>query len=206
MIVTPISEKDFFNAKRTAIPNYLIIDKKIKKRENIITIGGKKFIDGLGEGNQPNIYTYMGDYQKLNASLFEFMCSACEEYSYELIDKRTGKEIATFTNVPVFSKDYKYVMDLGQLFSNNPTILSCYKWKETLTPSTGTYKEYANWSPVATGFWGNDSYFYTAVVPTITIDNQNAEEKLRTATRYNFRYIRIQIKRPTPKQEEGNGN
>ncbi|MFP9098682.1 hypothetical protein ACLI09_06470 [Flavobacterium sp. RHBU_24] len=93
-------------------------------------------------------------------------------------------------------------MDLGQLFSSNPTILSCYKWKDkNKTEVPSTYKEFANWSPVGKGFWGNDDCFYTPVVPTITIDNHNAEEKERTVDAFNFRYVKITIKGPTPKHE-----
>jgi hypothetical protein len=204
--VTLITKKEFLKMKSSST-DYLTVDKTIKKKGNTLTIGGQKFTDSVSEEGEllTNEYTYIGDYKKLNASLLEYMCSACEEYSYELIDRRTGKQIATFTNVPVFSKNYKYVMDLGQLFSSNPTILSCYKWKDRAkfeVPGPGTYKEFANWSPVGKGFWGKDNCFYTPVVPAITIDNHNADEAKRTAAAYNYRYVKITIKGPTPKQEE----
>ena len=141
-VVTLITEKEFLKIKSTAT-NYLTVDKTIKKKGKTINIGGQKFTDSFSEGDQPNIYTYVGEYKKLNSSLLQYMCSACEEYSYLLIDKHTGKEIATFTNVPVFSKNYESVMDLGQLFSSNPTILSCYKWDNRVKPEVpSTYKEF----------------------------------------------------------------
>ena len=205
VVVTLISEKEFLNMKKTAVLDYLTIDKTVKKKGKTIIIGGQKFSDSVSEEGEEltNEYTYICDYKELNASLLVYMCSACEEYTYPLIDKRTGKEIVSFTNIPVFSKNYEYVMDLGQLFSSNPTILSCYKWKDRVKPEVpSTYKEFANWSPVGKGFWGKDNCFYTPVVPTITIDNHNAEEKERTAAGYNFRYVKIIIKGPTTKQEE----
>ena len=208
VVVTLIPEKEFLKMKSSAT-DYLTVDKTVKKKGKTIIIGGQKFTDSFSEGDQPNIYTYVGDYKELNAALLQYMCSVCEEYSYELVDKRNGKQISLFTNIPVFSKDYKYVMDLGQLFSSNPTILSCYKWKDRakpVEPGPGTYKEFANWSPVGKGFWGKDNCFYTPVVPTITIDNHNADEANRTAASYNFRYVKITIKGPTPKQEENSGN
>lgn len=202
VLVTLLTEKEFLKAKSSAVPDYLTIDKSVKKVGKAITIGGQKFTDNLGEGNQPNIYTYIGDYNALNGSLLQYMCSACEEYSYPLIDKRNGKEIGAFTNIPVFSKNYEYVMDLGQLFSDSPTILSCYKWKDINKAEVpATYKEFGNWSPVGQGFWGADNCYYTPVVPSVVVDNHRADEIKRTAARYNFRYVKITIKGPTPKQE-----
>ncbi|MFL9844363.1 hypothetical protein [Flavobacterium rhizosphaerae] len=202
MLVTLITEKEFLKRKKTAAPDYLIRNKALVKKDSTITIGGQKFRDGYGEGHQPNIYSYIGEYKKLNAYLLEYMCSACEEYNYELIDKTTGEEISSFTNIPVFSKNFEFVIDLGQLFSNSPTILNIYKWKDHDGYMQNTYKEFANWSPIGDGFWGADNCYYIAVMPTLTAERYRGKEmKSRKKAHYNYRYIKIQVKAPTVKEE-----
>ncbi|AWH85781.1 hypothetical protein HYN59_11965 [Flavobacterium album] len=196
--VNLITEKEFNKMKKTSV-EYFEINNAITKKDSTITIAGKEFRDGKGDGGMPNTYIYAGEYKALHAYLLLYVCEACEEYTYFLIDKTTGEEIATFSNAPVFSANLDYVMDMGQLYSDSPTIIHAYKWKEK--GSHGTYKEFGNWSPMGKGFWGSDNCFYTAVVPSITAESYRSDNA-RDIKKYNYRYIKIKIKADTPWTEE----
>ncbi|MES2487764.1 MAG: hypothetical protein V4581_17690 [Bacteroidota bacterium] len=197
--VNLITEKEFSKMQKTSIQHFEE-NEAVKKVDSTITIGKMQFRDGRGEGNMPNTYFYEGEYKALNAYLLLYVCEACEEYSHFLINKDTGEEIASFSNRPYFSANFEYVMDMGQLFSDSPTIVRAYKWNEA--DGNGWYKEFANWSPVGEGFWGSDNCFYTPVIPSITAETHNSDSQARDMAKYNYRYIKIKIKAPTPYSEE----
>jgi hypothetical protein len=198
--VNLITEKEFRKMKRTAVEHFEV-NEAIKKTDSTITIAGKGFQDGRGEGNLPNTFYYEGEIKALNGYLLLYVCEACEEYEHILVDKGTGETIGSFANAPRFSADLNYVMDIGQLFSDSPTIVRVNKWKDK--EGHGSYKEFGNWSPVGEGFWGSDNCFYTAVIPSITAENHNRDSEVRNAMKYNFRYVRVRIKADTPYTEEG---
>jgi len=197
--VNLITEKEFSKMLKTSIQHFEE-NEAVKKVDSTLTIANKQFKDGRGEGNMPNTYFYEGEYKVLNAYLLLYVCEACEEYSHFLINKDTGEEIASFSNRPYFSASFDYVMDMGQLFSDSPTIVSANKWKEK--EGHGWYKEFANWSPVGDGFWGSDNCFYTPVIPSLTAETHNSDSEARNAVKYNYRHIKIKLKAPTPFSEE----
>ena len=197
--VNLITEKEFRKMKRTAVEHFEVND-AIKKADSTIIIAGEEFKDSTGEGDMPNTFYCEGEIRVLNAYLLLYVCEACEEYEHVLTDRTTGEVTGSFSNVPRFSANLNYVMDIGQLFSDSPTIVRANKWKDN--DGHGSYKEFANWSPVGEGFWGSDNCFYTAVIPSITAENHNRDSEVRNAGKYNFRYVRIKIKADTPYTEE----
>lgn len=198
VMVTLITKKEFMKMAPKTLNN-IIENKAVVKKNGTITIGKQKFTDEPDDGDQPNIYSYIGEYKSLNAYLVRLMCSACEEYTYNLHDKVNGTLMGSFTNIPSFSKDLQTVMDLGQLFSDSPTILSSSKWRRK--DRRETYKEFANWSPVGNGYWGEDNCYYTAVIPSVTAEIHNSDAFKRNESNYNYRYIKITIKAPSSPRE-----
>jgi hypothetical protein len=196
--VNLITEKEFGKMQKAAVKHFEA-NNAVKKSNGVITIGGVAFKDEETELDYPDTFDYAGEYKGLNAYLLLYTCHECEEYTFFLINKTTGAEMGTFSNAPDFSPDFEYVMDIGQLFSDSPTIVRANKWKQP--GSQGWYKEFANWSPMGEGFWGSDNCYYTAFVPTITAESYRSEPA-REAAKYNYRYLKIRIKAPTPFSEE----
>ncbi len=143
----------------------------------------------------PNTYEYVGEYPAYRAYLLRYICEACEEYSYSLVNKSNGKEIATFSAVPHFSKDGKLALTLDQLFSDSPTALYCTRWKDK--EPAYVFKEFGTWAPAGEMFWSEDNCFYAEVVPRQ--QPTNPENNLNR--RANPAYIRIKIKGATPTTE-----
>ena len=193
--VTSVTKEQFLKIKKTSVEHFTA-NEAVKKVNGITAIGPERFTDSLGEGDLPNTWTYMGEFKALNAVLLQYTCEACEEYSYVLINKKTGKEIATFSNIPIFSADLKYIMDAGQLYSDSPTLLYCSTWKHN-TEEPYAHKEFSNWAPVGSGFWGKDNCFYTTAIPSVTKEDYNRDSEMRNRENYNFRYLKIKVKAKT---------
>jgi hypothetical protein len=196
--VSLIALKEFKKMKKTAA-KHLVFNNAVLKTDSVISIGTVKFEDGRGEGNMPNTYEYVGEYSFLDSYLLRYICEACEEYTYFLIDKKTGREISSFNDIPYFSPDKSLALTLGQLFSDHPTLLYITKWKAQ--EPAYIHKEFGSWVPVGEGFWGIDNCFYTAVIPFVTSDKYNNNYEQRLKEHYNFRYLKIKIKGPTPDKE-----
>lgn len=167
----------------------------VKKVNGIITIAGKEFKDSVNEPYQ-NVYTYLGEYPFLNAYVLEYMCSECEGYSYKVVRKKTGSIMATFDDFPYYFADKKAVITVGQLFSDSPTNVSFYL--RSLPHIVFAYKEFGSWIPVGNAFWGTDGNFYTQAIPYVTAGAYYQDKEKRDSSQYNFRYLQIKIKGPTP--------
>lgn len=195
--VNTISKKQFREIQAT-VPKLFSSNTAVKKINGIISIGKEQFKDSVSE-YYSNIYTYLGEYPSLGAYVLQYMCSECEDYSYEVIEKTTGKTIGSYENFPYYSPDFKTIMCLGQLFSDSPTIMSVFKMPE---PSAYIHKEFGSWIPVGDSFWGLDGYFYTEAIPYVTASAYYNDNEKRDAGKYNFRYLKIKIKGPSSISEE----
>ncbi|KGO87864.1 hypothetical protein Q765_05105 [Flavobacterium rivuli WB 3.3-2 = DSM 21788] len=197
MEVDTITKLEFLKLEKSAVSDFKI-NNAVKKVNGTITIAGVEFKDNKGEGDLPNTYDYLGEYKAMQAYVILLTCEACEQYYYMVISKKTGQELYTSVDFPYFSKDGKTVISVGQLFSDQPTIVNYSRWSDN---SWQLYadKEFSTWSPVGNGFWGKDNYFYTAAIPSATREHYNNSSELRNRNGFNFRYLKIKIKGKTRK-------
>jgi hypothetical protein len=186
--------KEQFNKMLKSSQKLFSANNAIKKANGIIMIGSKQFVDTKENLGYSNSYEYLGEYKFLNAYVLLYICTECESYSYEVVNKTTGDIIQTFEGFPHYSPDNKTVLSVEQLFSDSPTIVTVSK-----TPNTEIYakKEFGSWIPVGESFWGADGNFYTQAIPYVTADAYYNEKEKRDKKQYNFRYLRIKIKGPT---------
>lgn len=191
--------KDQFNEMQKGSQKLFSANKTIKKVNGVITIGSKQFVDTKENPGYSNSYEYLGEYKFLNAYVLLYICTECESYSYEVVNKTTGDIIQTFEGFPHYSPDNKAILCVEQLFSDSPTVVTAYK---TPIAEIYAYKEFGSWVPVGDSFWGADGNFYTQAIPYVAANAYYKEKEKRDEKQYNFKYIRIKIKGPTLQPEE----
>ncbi|MXN92887.1 hypothetical protein GR160_16800 [Flavobacterium sp. Sd200] len=196
--ISSVTREAFFLAQPKGKKLFFTND-AVKKVNGTITIAGKQFKDSTNDPYQ-NIYTYIGEYPFLNAYVLEYMCSECEEYSYEVVSKKDGSVMGSYSSFPYYSPDKNTIISVGQLFSDSPIVVSVYKASQK--DEVYAYKEFGSWIPVGNAFWGTDGNFYTEAIPYITAVSYYNNKEKRDREQYNYRYLQIKIKGPTTEYNE----
>lgn len=182
--------------------NYIFRDKPLKNENGILSLKTKTGLKTFTDKGE-NTYSYLGQIKFLNAYVVLWGCGECEEAFWLLIDKATGKQILEtnwgFPAEPQFSPNMKQIMCMSENL-NGYTELNVYSYSKDST-TLFAYKAYGGWIPIGDGFWGNDNCYYSAVLPSPIAHSNEYNYEKRLKTKYNFRYVKIKIKGPTPKVE-----
>jgi hypothetical protein len=198
IVITLIPKAKFYEMKKTAV-NHFTPDTSLGRKKNgefSLKIGGKlkKFKDEPGK----NENAYQGQFKGLNKYLVAFVWYEAEDIFFELIDKTTGKQTASFESFPFYSKDRKFIMCLeANLYRD---FAEMYVYEATAdTVKLYAQGEFKNWMPAESQdkFWGSDNCFYAAVLPSVAYWQPGDPARKNLPPDYNFRYIKIKIKGPT---------
>ncbi len=169
--ISEITKLDFDNGRVNAI-NYLVRDTaKIKKKKGVILLPCKntvrKFVDYIPKPTDYDesiqTFEYLGQIPFLNAYLI--LGIYWEWYEYKLIDKTTGKEIATFNELPYISPDKKHILCISSNPYDMTADLSYYSITGMKIESIASMR-FSNWMAAdysAFMYWGNDGTFNVGV-------------------------------------------
>jgi len=164
-----IDYETFLNNKSMAV-NFLSIDSvEMKKKDGILRLpyakGEINFIDNPIEGDNFKEYTYIGQIDELNVYLISGIY--WEDWNYFFVDKKTGRTVQTFLNMPYLSADRKHVLSLDFDNIEGTTMIDLYEVtnQKQIDPLIGMYVK--KWVPVNTSdsmYWANDNYLYLPVI------------------------------------------
>lgn len=169
--LSEISRSDFESGKKNAT-TFLVRDtSKIKKKKGVILLTCKntirKFVDYIPKTTDYDesiqTFEYLGQIPFLNAYLI--LGIYWEWYEYKLIDKTTGKEIATFNELPYISPDKKHILCISSNPYDMTADLSYYSITGMKIKSIASMR-FTNWMPAdysAYLYWGQDGAFYVGI-------------------------------------------
>lgn len=184
--ISEISKLDFESGAVNAI-NYLERDTaKIKKKKGVILLPCKntirKFVDYIPKPTDYDesiqTFEYLGQIPFLNAYLI--LGIYWEWYEYKLIDKTTGKEIATFNELPYISPDKKHILCISSNPYDMTADLSYYSITDSKIESIASMR-FSNWMAAdysAYLYWGNDGTFNVGVNSIANFWNKEGDTNL----------------------------
>jgi hypothetical protein len=211
--IVSISREEYQRMEKSAIKHFDIPEKYIWKKAEDFTIRIKNketFFRGYpsdtvgGEPRRVGETTLMGYSKTLDSYLIEYVWYQAEDHSFGLINKSTGRAMS-FPSFPKFSPDKKVVMclehrpyghDFGDLhfykIINDTAKLFAVGELPVIPVDNVTFNYYY-------GFWGNDNWFYQAVVPRNAFWQRELHKKGKFVREdidpnYNFKYIKIRVK------------
>ena len=198
--LTLVTKKKFYEMKKTAI-NYFIADTNIIKKHNgLIKLPLRKGFETYRDKAHEYENNYEGQYPLLNKYLMSFSNYEAEDTNYEFIDKTTGKSSdASFEAIPNISIDKKKIMCIQANVYSNCADLVEYAFGKNGAIRLYAKGEFKNWMPAEdkAQFWGSDNCYYIAVLPSLVYYQHQYNH--RNNPGYNFRYVKIKIKGPSPK-------
>jgi hypothetical protein len=160
-----IIDKDLFDNKQTTAVNFWMEDAEgatktdtvliVKARDSILT-----FTDNPTDTEQHATYSYEGQLPVINQYIV--LATLYEEYGYMLIDKTTGKNTATFSDLPIISPDKKFVVSVhSNIYAPMSGDINVNRFENgaIINLFTASFK---NWMPQES-FYGSDGWLYISV-------------------------------------------
>ncbi len=127
----------------------------VKARDSILT-----FTDNPTDTEQHATYSYEGQLPVINQYIV--LATLYEEYGYMLIDKTTGKNTATFSDLPLISPDKKFIVSVhSNIYApmSGDINVNHFENGEIMHLFTASFN---NWMPQES-FYGDDGFIYISV-------------------------------------------
>jgi len=185
-------DKSLFESKKETSVNYLVKDTTaITKKNGIIELKSlnktKIFKDHPTDEDSREIFNYIGQVPALNQYLVQG--NYYEGYDYQFIDKTTGADTQTFSDLPYISPDKKHIIAIyGNPYESTADLELYYvngnKIKNIIIAS------FKNWMPSfepSEMFWSNDNHLY------LTVNHAKATWQENGKPSSPSQYIRIRI-------------
>lgn len=194
-----INEKTYKQAQKKAVNFFLPDTLSITKKGRVLALPCLDSIVKYEDSDAPpdsdsySFYKYEGQIKELN--LYVVRNDLYEEGRLLLVNKKTGKE-KDFTEIPYFSPNKKYLIDLAPHHDYNVAELSLYSVDNNLNIKRIYTAGFTEWMPLTwdlgAAFWSADGYFYFPALYRTKYFFHTYEYERQSS--YPFEYIRLRVK------------
>ncbi len=183
-----ITENVYLAKQKTRV-NWLVPDtSKIRKKNGLLRLpisgGSKTFTDKLVDDDGRQEYEYLGQFIFLNTYLV--FCMYWEDLQYQLISKKNGATVGTFSALPYISPDKKRIISVYDDPYESESGIDLSSIVNNSIKSTVRVR-FKNWMTAPAGgmFWAVDGKFY--------IRAQFSDKYWSENGNYNTDYLYIRI-------------